>query len=171
MEPFLRNTENASEFEQRVHETGADSRVGETLAADGVHFAGLPAFTSLAYLMDIDWLKEAYRRTRKDGAVGVDGVTADQYEQDLEGNLQRLLDRAKSDTYRAPPCDVCTFRRAARVPKTRPLGIPTLEDKVLQRAVVMLLEPVYEQGLSGLLLRFSGRGHRHTRRWDPSGHS
>jgi hypothetical protein len=45
------------------------------------------AFTSLAYLMDIDWLKEAYRRTRKDGAVGVDGVTAEDYERDLEGNL------------------------------------------------------------------------------------
>ena len=42
------------------------------------------AFTSLAYLMDIDWLLEAYRRTRKDGAVGVDGVTAVEYEQDLE---------------------------------------------------------------------------------------
>ena len=52
------------------------------------------AFTSLAYLVDIDRLKEAYRRTRKDGAVGVDGVTAAEYEQDLEGNLQRLLDRA-----------------------------------------------------------------------------
>ena len=50
------------------------------------------AFTSLAYLMDIDWFIEAYRRTRKDGAVGVDGVTAEEYEQDLEGNLQRLLD-------------------------------------------------------------------------------
>ncbi len=57
------------------------------------------AFTSLAYLMDVDWLKEAYRRTRKNGAVGVDGVTAVEYEQDLEGNLQRLLDRAKSGTY------------------------------------------------------------------------
>ena len=44
----------------------------------------LMAFTSLAHLMDIDWLKEAYRRTRKDGAAGVDGVTADEYEQDLE---------------------------------------------------------------------------------------
>ena len=55
----------------------------------------LMAFTSLAHLMDIDWLKEAYRRTRKDGAAGVDGVTADQYEQDVEANLQRLLDRVK----------------------------------------------------------------------------
>jgi RNA-directed DNA polymerase len=56
------------------------------------------AFTSLADLMDIGRLKEAYRRTRKDGAVGVDGVTAEDYERDLEGNLQRRLDRAKSGT-------------------------------------------------------------------------
>ena len=53
--------------------------------------------------MDLDWLKEAYRRTRKDGAVGVDGVTADEYEQELEGNLQNLIDRVKSGTYRATP--------------------------------------------------------------------
>ena len=61
------------------------------------------AFTSLAYLIDIDWLKEAFRRTRKDGAPGVDGVTRQDYEQDLEGNLQPLLDRAKSGHDRAPP--------------------------------------------------------------------
>jgi group II intron reverse transcriptase/maturase len=103
------------------------------------------AFTSLAYLIDIDWLKEAYRRTRKDGAVGVDGVTADQYEQDLEGNLQSLLDRAKSGTYKAPPVRRVHIPKSGSSTETRPLGIPTLEDKVLQRAVVMLLEPIYEQ--------------------------
>ena len=103
------------------------------------------AFTSLAYLMDIDWLKEAYRRTRKDGAVGVDGVTADQYEQDLEGNLQSLLDRAKSGTYKAPPVRRVHIPKGGSSTETRPLGIPTLEDKLLQRAVVMLLEPIYEQ--------------------------
>jgi RNA-directed DNA polymerase len=103
------------------------------------------AFTSLAYLMDIDWLKEAYRRTRKDGAVGVDGVTADEYEQDLEGNPQRLLDRAKSGTYRAPPVRRVHIPKGGSSTETRPLGIPTLEDKVLQRAVVMLLEPIYER--------------------------
>jgi hypothetical protein len=47
------------------------------------------AFTSLAYLMDSAWLQEAYQRTRKDGAVGVDGISAEDYERDLEGNLQR----------------------------------------------------------------------------------
>ena len=103
------------------------------------------AFTSLAYLMDIGWLKEAYRRTRKNGAVGVDGVTADEYEQDLEGNLQRLLDRAKSGTYHAPPVRRVHIPKGGSSTETRPLGIPTLEDKVLQRAIVMLLEPIYEQ--------------------------
>jgi len=103
------------------------------------------AFTSLAYLMDLDWLKEAYRRTRKDGAVGVDGVTADEYEQELEGNLQNLLDRAKSGTYRAPPVRRVHIPKGGSTTETRPIGIPTLEDKILQRAVVMLLEPIYEQ--------------------------
>jgi hypothetical protein len=60
-------------------------------------------FTSLAHLMDIDWLKEAYRHIRKDAAAGVDGVTATDYEANLEGNLQELLDRAKAGTYQAPP--------------------------------------------------------------------
>src|SRR5262245_4701408 len=103
------------------------------------------AFTSLAYLMDLDWLKEAYQRTRKDGAVGVDGVTAEDYERDLEGNLQRLLDRMKSGTYQAPPVRRVHIPKGGSTTETRPLGIPTLEDKVLQRAVVMVLEPIYER--------------------------
>jgi group II intron reverse transcriptase/maturase len=103
------------------------------------------AFTSLAYLMDLDWLKEAYQCTRKDGAVGVDGVTAEEYERDLEENLQRLLDSAKSGTYQAPPVRRVHIPKGGSSTETRPLGIPTLEDKVLQRAVVMLLEPIYER--------------------------
>ena len=103
------------------------------------------AFTSLAYLMDIDWLREAYRRTRKDGAAGVDGVTAEEYEQDLEANLQSLLDRAKSGTYQAPPVRRVHIPKGGSTTETRPLGIPCLEDKILQRATVMLLEPIYEQ--------------------------
>jgi group II intron reverse transcriptase/maturase len=102
------------------------------------------AFTSLAHLMDLDWLKEAYARTRKDGAVGVDGQTAADYEVDLEGNLRRLLDRAKAGTYRAPPVRRVHIPKAGSTTETRPLGIPTLEDKILQRAVLMILEPLYE---------------------------
>jgi len=119
------------------------------------------AFTSLAYLMDMDWLKEAYRRTRKDGAVGVDGVTADEYERDLEGNLQRLLDRAKSGTYQAPPVRRVHIPKGGSSSETRPLGIPTLEDKVLQRAVVMLLEPIYERDFLDCSYGFRPRRSAH----------
>jgi RNA-directed DNA polymerase len=102
------------------------------------------SFTTLAHYIDTDWLREAYRRTRKDGAAGVDAQTAAEYATNLEENLRSLLDRAKSCTYRAPPV------RRVHIPKgdgtqTRPIGIPTFEDKVLQRAVAMVLEAVYEQ--------------------------
>jgi RNA-directed DNA polymerase len=103
------------------------------------------SFTSLAHLMDIYWMREAFLRTRKDGAPGVDGQTAEEYiGDDLESKLVDLLERAKSGTYQAPPV------RRVHIPKgtgseTRPIGIPTLEDKVLQRAVVMVLETIYEQ--------------------------
>lgn len=101
-------------------------------------------FTSLAYFIDIPWLQEAFRRTRKDAAVGVDGQTAEDYAANLPGNLQSLLDRAKSGTYWAPPVRrVHILKGAGR--ETRPIGIPTFEDKILQRAVVMVLEPIYEQ--------------------------
>jgi group II intron reverse transcriptase/maturase len=102
-------------------------------------------FTSLAYLMDIDWLREAFLRTRKDGAPGVDGQTWAEYANHLEANLQSLLDRAKSGTYRAPPVRRVHIPKAGSTTETRPIGIPTVEDKILQRAVVMLLEPIYEQ--------------------------
>ena len=102
-------------------------------------------FTSLAYLMDIDWLREAFYRTRKNGAPGVDGQTWAGYAEHLEENLQSLLDRAKSGTYRAPPVRRVHIPKGGSTTETRPIGIPTLEDKVLQRAVVMLLEPIYEQ--------------------------
>src|SRR5262245_13506833 len=102
-------------------------------------------FTSPAYFIDIDWLREAYRRTRKDGAVGVDGQSGADYAVDLEGNLRSLLDRAKSGAYQAPPVRRVHIPKAGSATETRPLGIPTFEDKVLQRAVVMALEAVYEQ--------------------------
>jgi RNA-directed DNA polymerase len=100
---------------------------------------------SLSRHIDVEWLREAHRRVRKDGAVGVDGQTAEEYARNLESNLQSLLDRAKSgDHYRAPPV------RRVHIPKgdgtkTRPIGIPTFEDKILQKAVAMALEAVYEQ--------------------------
>jgi len=102
------------------------------------------AFTSLAHYIDLQWLEEAYHRTRKDGAAGVDDVTGKQYAENLHDNLRNLLDRLQSGTYKAPPV------KRTHIPKgtkgeTRSIGIPTFEDKIVQRAVVMLLEPIYEQ--------------------------
>lgn len=104
-------------------------------------------FTTLAHHIDLELLQEAYRRTRKDGAVGVDRQTAEEYAANLEENLESLHERLKAGTYRAPPV------RRVHIPKgdgvsTRPIGIPTFEDKVLQRAVAMVLEAVYEQDFS-----------------------
>ena len=100
--------------------------------------------TTLAHHIDVSWLREAYRRTRKDGALGVDGQNAKQYGEHLEENLLSLLDRAKSGRYWAPPV------RRVHIPKgdgteTRMIGIPTFEDKVLQRAVAMVIGEIYEQ--------------------------
>jgi len=101
------------------------------------------AFQTLAHHIDVEFLHVAYQKTRKDGATGVDEQTAADYAVNLEGNLQSLLDRFKSGTYRAPPV------RRVEIPKgdgtMRLLGIPTFEDKVLQRAVAMVLNAVYEQ--------------------------
>jgi group II intron reverse transcriptase/maturase len=102
-------------------------------------------FTSLAHHLDLRWLHEAFLRTRKDGAVGVDGQTAQDYEAHLVDNLRSLLERAKSGTYRAPPVRRVHIPKGGSTTETRPIGIPTFEDKVLQRAVVMVLEAVYEQ--------------------------
>jgi len=101
-------------------------------------------WTTLSHHIDMDMLKEAYRRTRKDGAVGIDGQTAREYGENLEENLASLHNRFKSGTYRAPAV------KRVYIPKgdgkeTRPIGIPTFEDKILQRAVAMVLEAVYEQ--------------------------
>jgi RNA-directed DNA polymerase len=102
------------------------------------------AFLSLAHHIDIELLREAYRRTRKDGAPGIDGQTAEEYEANLEANLQSLLDLFKSGRYQAPPVRRVHISKGDG-DKTRPIGIPTFEDKVLQRAVAMVLGAVYEQ--------------------------
>jgi len=98
---------------------------------------------SLNKYLDMDWMREAYRRTRKDGATGVDSMTAEEYAGRLDERLADLIERVKAGTYRAPPV------RRTYIPKDdgrmRPLGITTFEEKVIQRAGVMLLEPVYEQ--------------------------
>jgi group II intron reverse transcriptase/maturase len=135
MELLLGNTEDALES---TNVCTKQQRIAEL--ARRMPDAG---FTSLAYYIDLEWMYEAYRRTRKDGAVGVDDVTAEAYEADLEGNLRDLLERFKSGRYFAPPV------KRVYIPKGdgrfRPIGIPALEDKILQRAVVMVLSSLYEE--------------------------
>jgi len=100
-------------------------------------------FHALAHLIDVPALGRAYRRQRSDAAVGVDGVTKEQYGQALEANLQDLHARLKAQRYRHQPI------RRVHIPKaqgkTRPMGISAFEDKVVQDAVREVLEVIYEQ--------------------------
>lgn len=100
-------------------------------------------FHSLAHLIDVPALMRAYHRQRASAAVGVDGMTKEQYGQDLWGNLEDLHARLKAKTYRHQPI------RRVHIPKgqgkTRPIGISAFEDKVVQDAVREVLEVIYEQ--------------------------
>src|SRR3990172_5558057 len=104
-------------------------------------------FHSLAHLIDVSALERAYHRMRKDAAVGVDGVTKEQYGQDLERNLRDLHARMKAKRYRHQPI------RRVHIPKeggkTRPIGISAFEDKLVQDAVREVLEAIYEQDFLG----------------------
>jgi RNA-directed DNA polymerase len=99
-------------------------------------------FLSLAHLVDEEALRRAFDRVRKDAAVGVDGISKEQYGQDLEGNLRSLHQRLRSQTWRHQPI------RRVYIPKergqARPIGVPSTEDKVVENAVREVLEAVYE---------------------------
>jgi group II intron reverse transcriptase/maturase len=101
------------------------------------------AFRTLVHRIDVEWLREAYRRTNKSSAAGIDGITAAAYAVNLEENLQELHRRLKRGQYKAPPVERVWIDKEDE--QKRPIGKPTFEDKIVQRAVVMLLEPIYEQ--------------------------
>jgi RNA-directed DNA polymerase len=109
-------------------------------------------FTALLHHVSVDRLREAYRALRPDAAAGVDGVTWREYGLDLEANLRDLHARVNTGAYRARPV------RRAYIPKadgrSRPLGVAALEDKVLQRAVVEVLNAIYEQDFLGFSYGF-----------------
>jgi len=100
-------------------------------------------FTTLAHLIDVDFLREAYHRPRKSSAPGIDGVTAKEYAEHLDENLHDLHERLRSGGYQAPPVERVWLDKADG--GQRPIGKPTFEDKIVQRAVAMLLEAIYEQ--------------------------
>ena len=103
------------------------------------------SLTNVAQYIDVEWMYCAYEWTRKDGAAGIDGVTAAEYEVGLWEKLQNLLELFKSGNYFAPPVKRVYIPKAGRENEKRPIGIPTFEDKILQRAIVMLLEPILER--------------------------
>jgi RNA-directed DNA polymerase len=114
-------------------------------------------FTALLHHVDVDRLREAYRAISPNAAPGVDGVTWRDYGLDLEANLRDLHARVQRGAYRA------TASRRVFIPKpdgrSRPLGVAALEDKILQRAVVEVLNAVYEQDFLGFSYGFRpGRG-------------
>ncbi len=100
-------------------------------------------FNSLAHLLDVEALRRAFGRTRRGAAVGVDGVTKEEYAEDLENNLQALHARLKAKQYRHQPI------RRTYIPKEggkrRPIGISAFEDKLVQGALREVLEAIYEQ--------------------------
>ena len=103
------------------------------------------SLTNVAQHIDVQWMYCAYEWTRKDGAAGIDGVTAAEYEVGLWEKLQNLLERFKSGNYFAPPVKRVYIPKAGSSTEKRPIGIPTYEDKILQRAIVMALEPILER--------------------------
>ncbi len=113
-------------------------RIAELAEEDGQR-----QFLSIAHLLTPEALYRGFRNLRKEASAGVDGVTYAEYEADIWGNIERLHDRLCSQRYRAQPL------RRTYIPKengeSRPISIPALEDKVVQRATVELLNAIYEQ--------------------------
>lgn len=114
-------------------------------------------FTTLLHHVNEDCLREAFYHVKRSAAVGVDGVTWAEYEQNVETNIAELHDRIHRGGYRAKPS------RRVWIPKAdgrqRPLGIASLEDKIVQQAVLWVLQSIYEQDFLGFSYGFRpGRG-------------
>jgi len=100
-------------------------------------------FNNVFHLIDREFLLEAYHQTQKSSAPGMDQVTAKQYAEHLEENLRDLHARLCDNRYVAPPVERVWIEKEGG--KTRPIGKPCFEDKIVQRAVVMILEAIFEQ--------------------------
>jgi len=98
-------------------------------------------FTTLAHKIDLSLLKEGFRRIRKGKATGVDGVTAEEYAENLDQNLYNLLQRLKRGKYVATSVKRIWIEKENR--KQRPIGIPAFEDKIVQKAVEMILSAIF----------------------------
>ena len=114
----------------------------QRLAAQAAHDPSR-VFTTLAHLIDTDFLREAYQHTSKSSAAGIDGVTAQQYAEHLDENVRDLHERLRRGRSQAAPVERVWIEKADG--GQRPIGKPTCEDKIVQRAVAMRLEAIDEQ--------------------------
>ncbi len=139
--------QNAPRTQSRVGAHSALDRMRQRAKTDK---AG--QFTALLHHVDLDRLRTAFFALKKDAAAGADGITWQQYSEDLEANLQALYERLHRGAYRAKPS------RRVFIPKPdgrlRPLGIAALEDKILQRALVEVLNAIYENDFLGFSYGF-----------------
>src|SRR6516164_4332512 len=101
-------------------------------------------FTTLAHRLTPEFLTETWKQMNRRGASGIDGETTKEFEQDLDTRIQQLCERLKRGAYRAPPVRRVEIPKGPGKAGTRPLGIPTVEDRLLQRAVARILEAVFE---------------------------
>jgi RNA-directed DNA polymerase len=112
-------------------------------------------FTALLHhIYDVERLRTAYLAIKKDAAAGVDGETWKHYGEILEANLQNLSHRLKRGAYRARPVRRVYIAKVGKPGELRPLGVPTLEDKIVQRATVEVLNTIYEQDFRGFSYGF-----------------
>ncbi|MCK4260863.1 MAG: group II intron reverse transcriptase/maturase, partial [Halanaerobiales bacterium] len=114
-------------------------------------------FNSLAHLMCKSTLQEAFRRVVKSAAPGIDGETKESYAENLDENLDNLLKRLKTDSFKPKPVRRKYITKLGS-DKKRPLGIPALEDKIVQITLVIILESIYEQDF--LYFSFGFRPYR-----------
>jgi RNA-directed DNA polymerase len=116
-------------------------------------------FNNLYHRINVDLLREAYRQTRKDVAPGLDKVTAKQYAGNLEENLENLWNRLRTGTYKAPPVERVWIDKENG--EKRPIGKPTFEDKIVQRAVAMVLQAIYDADFYDLSYAFRKGRNQH----------
>ena len=116
-------------------------------------------FTALLHHVDVAALERAFRRQKRQASAEVDGMTVADYEQNLAGNLQDLCARVHTGRYRPQPA------RRVYIPKAdggrRPLGVPTLEDKIVQGAIAETLSAIYEVDFLGFSYGFRPRRNPH----------
>ena len=147
--------QNASRIQSRIDAPSALERVRQAARKDKkLRFTAL-----LHHIYNLETLRMAYFSLKKEAAPGVDGETWRQYGEQLEGNLQALSERLKRGAYRAKPV------RRVYIPKAdgrqRPLGVTALEDKIVQRATVEVLNTIYETDFLGFSYGFRPKRNQH----------